>query len=338
MFKNLARYLVKRRDFALWSRVLTEDNPHRRQLIDQVVQTALSETQDPDDISITVKAFMAADLPNELIELLEKIVLDNSAFSEHRNLQNLLILTAIKADSSRVMEYIQKLDNYDAPDIANIAIANQLYEEAFAIFRKFEVNTSAIQVLIENVTNLDRAYEFAERVNEPPVWASLAKAQLQQNMVKEAVDSFIKADDPTPFIEVAKKCAETEHWEDLVRFLQMARKKSHESFIETELCFAYAKTGRLTDLIEFISEPNHAQIQQVGDRCFEQEMYEPAKILYSNISNYAKLAVTLVKLGDFQGAVDAARKANSTKTWKQVLDAYEVQFYHACLGVLRLCG
>ena len=46
----------------------------------------------------------------ELIELLEKIVLENSVFSEHRNLQNLLILTAMKADSSRVMEYIQKLD------------------------------------------------------------------------------------------------------------------------------------------------------------------------------------------------------------------------------------
>lgn len=65
----------------------------RRQLIDQVVQTALSETQDPEDISVTVKAFMTADLPNELIELLEKIVLDSSIFSEHRNLQNLLILT-----------------------------------------------------------------------------------------------------------------------------------------------------------------------------------------------------------------------------------------------------
>lgn len=44
------------------------------------------------------------------------------------------------------MEYINRLDNYDAPDIANIAITNELYEEAFAIFRKFEVNTSAIQV------------------------------------------------------------------------------------------------------------------------------------------------------------------------------------------------
>ena len=63
-----------------------------------------------------------------------------------RNLQNLLILTAIKADRTRVMEYVNRLDNYDAPDIANIAINNELFEEAFAIFKKFEVNTSAIQV------------------------------------------------------------------------------------------------------------------------------------------------------------------------------------------------
>ena len=50
----------------------------------QVVQTALSETQDPEEISETVKAFMTADLPNELIELLEKIVLESSVFSDHR--------------------------------------------------------------------------------------------------------------------------------------------------------------------------------------------------------------------------------------------------------------
>lgn len=65
---------------------------------------------------------------------------------DFRNLQNLLILTAIKADRTRVMEYINRLDNYDAPDIANIAISNELFEEAFAIFRKFDVNTSAVQV------------------------------------------------------------------------------------------------------------------------------------------------------------------------------------------------
>jgi clathrin heavy chain len=217
LFKNLARYLVRRRDIGLWCSVLAEDTPHRRSLIDQVVQTAFAETRDPEDISVTVKAFMSANLPNELIELLEKIVLDNSTFGEHRNLQNLLILTAVKADSSRVMEYIQRLDNYDAPDIANICISSSLYEEAFEIFRKFDVNASAIQVLIDNIRNLDRAYEFAERVNESAVWGALARAQLEEGMIKEAVDSYIKANDPRAFIEVARKCSESNQYEDLGR-------------------------------------------------------------------------------------------------------------------------
>ena len=84
LFKTEARYLVRRKDEALWGTVLDLENNYRRQLIDQVVQTALSETQDPDEVSVTVKAFMSANLPNELIELLEKIVLDNSVFAEHR--------------------------------------------------------------------------------------------------------------------------------------------------------------------------------------------------------------------------------------------------------------
>jgi clathrin heavy chain len=96
MFKHQSRYLVRRKDLDLWALVLNEQNAHRRSVIDQVVATALPETQDPEDVSVAVKAFMAADLPNELIELLEKIIVEGSAFSDNRNLQNLLILTAIK--------------------------------------------------------------------------------------------------------------------------------------------------------------------------------------------------------------------------------------------------
>lgn len=318
LFKSEARYLVRRRDMELWAEVLNDENQYRRPLIDQVVQTALAETQDPEDISVTVKAFMAADLPNELIELLEKIVIDNSVFSDHRNLQNLLILTAIKADKNKVMEYIDRLDNYDAPDIANIAIQSQLYEEAFAIFKKFEVNSSAVQVLIENVNNLDRAYEFAERCNEPSVWTQLGKAQLSQNMVKESIDSFIKANDPTDYMDVVDTASKSENWEDLVRYLQMARKKARDTFVESELIYAYAKTARFADLEEFISSPNHADVSKIGDRCFDAGMYEAAKLLYNNVSNFAKLAITLVHLKEYQGAVDSARKANSTRTWKEV--------------------
>ena len=57
------------------------------------------------------------------------------------------------------MEYINRLDNYDAPDIANIAISNELFEEAFAIFRKFDVNTSAVQVNLD-ITRADICLTF----------------------------------------------------------------------------------------------------------------------------------------------------------------------------------
>ena len=61
-----------------------------------------------------------------------------------------------------------------------------------------------VQVLIDNVNNLDRAYEFAERCNDPAVWSQLARAQLNQGMVKEAIDSYIKADDPSQYMEVVQ--------------------------------------------------------------------------------------------------------------------------------------
>ena len=60
---------------------------------------------------------------------------------------------------------------------------------------------------------------------------------------------------------------------------------------------------------------------QVADRCFDGKMYEAAKLLYNNVSNYARLAITLVYLGEYQGAVDGARKANSTRTWKEVSES-----------------
>ncbi len=68
---------------------------------------------------------MTAELPTELMSLLEKIVLHNSEFSGVKRLQNLLIITAIKVDKTRVMDYINRLDNYDGPEIAKIALGEQ---------------------------------------------------------------------------------------------------------------------------------------------------------------------------------------------------------------------
>ena len=64
-------------------------------------------------------------------------------------------------------------------------------------------------MLINHIRNLDRAYEFAERCNNPAVWSLLAKAQLSATMVKEAIDSYIKADDPSSYTEVIQVANES---------------------------------------------------------------------------------------------------------------------------------
>lgn len=318
MYKHQARYLVAMRNPDLWAQVLTEENSHRKALVDQVVATALPESQDPDDVSITVKAFMAADLPNELIELLEKIVFENNAFGENRNLQNLLILTAIKADKTKVMDFIEKLNNYDYMDVATVAVNSELFEEAFVIYKKYDVHTNAINVLLDNIHDLDRAFEFAERIDQPEVWSCLAKAQLSRDQLKDAIDSYIRADDSENYAEVIGVANRLENFGDLVRYLQMARKKAREAMVESELIFAYAKTDRLGDMEDFINSPNIAEVGKVGERCFAAGIYQAAKILFASVSNWARLATTLVKLHDLQQAVDCARKANSTKVWREL--------------------
>ncbi|THH32376.1 hypothetical protein EUX98_g1821 [Antrodiella citrinella] len=335
MFKQQARYLVKRRQPELWAQVLVGDNIHRRQLIDQIVATALPECTDPDDVSVTVKAFLSADLPIELIELLEKIILEPSPFSENRNLQNLMMLTAIRADKGKVVGYIDKLEHYDAGEIAKIATEHGLYEEAFLIYKKYEQHAMAINVLVEHIVSLDRGVDYANKVNKPEVWSRLAKAQLDGLRIKDAIDSYIKAEDPSNFSEVIEISNRAGKHDDLVRFLQMARKSLREPRIDTELAYAYAKTDRLHDMEDFLGMTNVADILEVGEKCFEDELYQAAKLLFTSISNWARLATTLIYLGENQGAVESARKAGNTQVWKQV--------HAACLEkaefrLAQICG
>ncbi|CAB4482710.1 unnamed protein product [Rhizophagus irregularis] len=335
MFKHQARYLVKRRDSNLWAFVLDENNMYRRSLIDQINAVALPESIDPDDVSFTVKAFMNADLPIELIELLEKLILENTAFSDHKVLQNLLILTAIKADKAKVMDYINRLNNFDAPDVADLAIKNNLFEEAFTIYKKCKDDKNAMNVLIEHIGSIDRAADYANVCDQPEVWSRLAKAQIEGLRIKDSIDSYIRADDPTNFSEVIDISARAGKYDDLVRYLQMCRKKLREPQVDSKLLFAFAKTERFHDIEEFLNTPNVAQIQVVGDGCYDEGLFEAAKILFMSVSNWARLASTLVHLGEYQSAVDCARKASSTKVWK---DVHNACVQHKEFRLAYICG
>ena len=39
------------------------------------------------------------------------------------------------------------------------------------------------------------------------------------------------------------------------------------------------------------------KFKRVGDKCYEEKMYQAAKILYINIKNNAKIASCLMRLG-----------------------------------------
>jgi len=347
LYRDLAKYLVERQDLDLWAKVLNKEegeeedkeDPSRRQLIDQIVEWALPESTNADEVSCTVKAFMAADLPGELITLLERIVLQGSDFSDNKNLQNLLILTAIRADASRVAGYIDQLDNFDAKDIALICVSesHNLYEEGFTIYTKFskpeftqdkddqvEMQVLAIGVLVDYMKDLDRAKTYATQCDEKPVWSKLGKAQLDGKFPADAIESFINAEDPSEYVLVCSEANEAEIWTELIPYLKMARKTMQENLIDTELIYSYAKTNNLTELEQFVTGPNVSNIQAIGDRCFSEGLYHAAKILFISINNNSKLALCHIHLEEYREAVAAAQKANNVSTWK-----------HVCFACLR---
>lgn len=98
----------------------------------------------------------------------------------------------------------------------------------------------------------------------------------------------------------------------------MARDTIKDQYLDSELVYSLAKTNALPEMEDFVSGTTTANTQGVGDRLFAEGNYKAAKILYVNASNNAKLASCLVKLEDYNAAVEAAKKANNPKVWKEV--------------------
>ncbi len=88
------------------------------------------------------------------------------------------------------MGYINKLENYDAGEIAKIATDHDLYEEALTIYKKYDQHAMAINVLVEHIVSIDRGLDYANKVNKPEVWSRLAKAQLDGLILSVHDDSL----------------------------------------------------------------------------------------------------------------------------------------------------
>lgn len=320
MYKYQARYLLKRADAALWAQVLDAENSHRKSVVDHLIGVAVPESTNADEVSLAVKALMAANMPLELIELLEKITLEPSPFNENPSLQNLLLLTCIQAQKSKVADLIERLNKFNVDEIAKFCLDHELNEEALSIFVKEHRLLDALNVLTDHILSLDRAADFVERHDTPDLWSALARAQLAGLRVSDAIKSYIRADDPSNFSEVIELAKRAGKSDELVDYLKMARKSIREPIVDGQLIICYAQLGKKAELDELVDGTSVADLDAVGDELYSEGLFEAARKVYSAESNWSKLASTLVHIGDYQAAVDAARKSSSTKVWRQVFD------------------
>jgi len=199
------------------------------------------------------------------------------------------------------------------------------------------MGSEAITVLLRRLNSIPRSLEFAESWNTSEVWSLMGKAQLDQAppMVKEAIASFLRADDAQYYMDVIRVASIGKHWNEVIDFMKMARTKMKDTYVDNEIIYAFAASKRNADMEEFITVATHqAKIREVAERCFDESLYEAARILFTHDNNYARLAVVYVKLELWQDAVEAARRANHIDTWKQVcfacVDAEKFQMAKVC--------
>ena len=86
----------------------------------------------------------------------------------------------------------------------------------------------------------------------------------------------------------------------------MCRTNMKDVNIDNSLAFAYAKLEKNGELEALIIGSNSADHLKVGDRIFDNGLFEAAKILYVALKNNAKIASCLVKLKQFSKAIESA--------------------------------
>ncbi|KAJ7603915.1 hypothetical protein FB45DRAFT_1085351 [Roridomyces roridus] len=150
-----------------------------------------------------------------------------------------LVVGAISAVTSCSITLWGRLSPGLINESAKIATEHGLYEEALPIYKTCEQHALEINVLAEHIVSIDRGLEFANKVNKPEPWSRLAKAQLDGLRIKDGIGrgSF----------QVPSKSLPT----------------LREPKIDTQLAHAYAKTGRLHDMEDFLGMTNVADVLEV---------------------------------------------------------------------------
>ncbi|KAH0577255.1 Clathrin heavy chain [Spironucleus salmonicida] len=97
--------------------------------------------------------------------------------------------------------------------------------------------------------------------------------------------------------------------------------------VDTALMYCYVRHDKFDELEQFLSMtdsvgqgvvPNKGDIIRIGERAFSEKRYYAAKLLFSKMQVWNRLACTFLKLEDWSNAVDSARRADNIDCWRTV--------------------
>lgn len=54
-----------------------------------------------------------------------------------------------------------------------------------------------------------------------------------------------------------------------------------DTAVDNSLGYCYANLGKVNELEELLGDSNSVDVMRVGDRCYDNQMFEPARVLYS---------------------------------------------------------
>ena len=327
--KDLADYLMKRQNPELWKKVLS--NQEKDELIKYLIEVVIPKASNPSEVSVAVKAFLQAGMPTELLSVLNELIVvnKNPAFCENRYLQNLLLLTVIQNKPEQAMDYIGKLTHFDVNEMAKIALKKKMYEEAISIYQhETDGDAKAMSVVLDNLKSEDRARELANKSSTKECWKIFGQHLLRKSdddsQLPEALDWLKRAEDWSVIKDAVSLASTTESRNALVNYLYAARSTSTSGDMnfmqtaDTELAYTLSKLERFTDLQEILATSHLANLTSAGDRLYDENLFDSARVLYAADHNYARLASTLLQLKCYLEALDSAQKASSTKTWTEV--------------------
>lgn len=107
---------------------------------------------------------------------------------------------------------------------------------------------------------------------------------------------FLKAKNGSDYLRVIHQAESAKLFEQLVEYLRMCREGVKDTAIDNSLAFCFANLSQSNELEDLLADSNSVDVLRVGDRCFEEAMYEPARVLYSQTQNNSKIASCLIKL------------------------------------------